>query len=1029
MCWLAVLTLVSSLAGCGGGSSSPQPPPNPAPTINGLSPSSAAAGAAAQTLTINGANFLSSSTVTYNGTAHSATFLSSAQLTISLTAADQAAAGTFPVVVTNPAPGGGPSNAANFAVNNPVPTITTISPTSARVPAGMQTLTIAGTNFVPGSAVTFNGTTYDPVYRSSVQLVVSISSSDVATAGIYPVVVIDAGPGGGPSNAVNFTVTNPAPTITSISPTSVVAGATAQPLIVNGGNFLPSSTVTYNGTPHVATFGTSQRLTISLTAADLATSGTYPVSVTNPSPGGGSSGAVNFSVLQPGAGFLSLTITGLPANVAPIIEITGPNNYQNYYSQNQNIVFSGLTPGTYTVMAAIRSQYLGSNPVYIPMTTGAPATVIANMTATVNVAYSSLTPAWQPIGPLAIPNAAGASGGAGKLQAFAISNANPSLMFTGGGLGPGNSGPYTQAGIYKTVDGGKTWQQANSGLVNCGPVVDALWMDQNNTNTVVAGTSCGIYQSNDAGATWTFKGYASAAAFLQVGTTLYAATSIGVVQSSDSGGTWNLIESTPVPVVVLSAGGGAIYAGLDDGTVLIQPSSVSPWIAVSPTGSSGSTVWSIAANPTNPLNAFVVEWNNSQVPDLYMSADGGTTWNTVGSITCPVQVVAFDPTSGALYAGCDGSLWHSPDGGNTWAQFAGAAWNVRLIVPAAEGVPANILVGSDQGLYLSPDAGNTWQSLNGDITSSILYGVAVNGSTILATAQGYSPISSFDGGATWQQLQGASPPTGESGSVVINPGNPQYAYVFTLAGFQYSTDGGQTFNPVAALPGSKFSNSGNGDLIAVDRASPSTVYAAAADGVYKSTDWGVSWTLQPWPVSQASMVAVDPTDSMTIIVGEEGNAVPGSLLVTHDGAKTWTTPDVSNPCGGSPVSAAFDPSNPQNIFVGMSSSCGGTHFYFAGILSSTDGGTTFTSFSGGLGYGSFFCPNTAVPHIVFDPSGSGIMAAAANSGLFLSSDLGANWISVQGNAVSSCVTQPVFMGGYLYLSTFGEGVIRMPFAY
>ena len=104
-------------------------------------------------------------------------------------------------------------------------------------------------------------------------------------------------------------------------------------------------------------------------------------------------------------------------------------------------------------------------------------------------------------------------------------------------------------------------------------------------------------------------------------------------------------------------------------------------------------------------------------------------------------------------------------------------------------------------------------------------------------------------------------------------------------------------------------------------------------------------------------------------------------------------------------------------------------FLLCGYPEQHDGGTTFTSFSGGLGYGSFFCPNTAVPHIVFDPSGSGIMAAAANSGLFLSSDLGANWISVQGNAVSSCVTQPVFMGGYLYLSTFGEGVIRMPFGY
>jgi hypothetical protein len=87
------------------------------PTITSLSPPSVTVGAPVQTLTINGTNFLSSSTVTYNGTAHTAAFVSSEQLTISLTAADQATVGAFPVVVTNPAPGGA-SNSANFLVGS-----------------------------------------------------------------------------------------------------------------------------------------------------------------------------------------------------------------------------------------------------------------------------------------------------------------------------------------------------------------------------------------------------------------------------------------------------------------------------------------------------------------------------------------------------------------------------------------------------------------------------------------------------------------------------------------------------------------------------------------------------------------------------------------------------------------------------------------------------------------------------------------------------------------------------------------------
>ncbi len=206
----SALCLLMGMAGCGGGggSATTDPPPNnnPAPTVSGISPSSATAGAAAQTLTITGTNFLSGSTVTYNGTAHTATFVSSTQLTISLSASDQATAGTYPVVVTNAAPGGGSSTAVNFTVNNLAPTISSISPTSATAGAAAQTLTINGTNFLSTSTVTYNNVAHSAAFVSATKLTIALSASDQATAGTYAVVVTNPAPGGGASNSADFTV-------------------------------------------------------------------------------------------------------------------------------------------------------------------------------------------------------------------------------------------------------------------------------------------------------------------------------------------------------------------------------------------------------------------------------------------------------------------------------------------------------------------------------------------------------------------------------------------------------------------------------------------------------------------------------------------------------------------------------------------------------------------------------------------------------------------------------------------------------
>ena len=131
---------LACLAGCNGGSSgSPPPPPNPnpAPTAASLNPALTLAGGEGFNVTVTGANFLSSSTVQWNGSPRATTFGSSTSLQAAITAGDIAAAGTAMVTVATPPPGGGTSGALTFAINKPNPVVT-ISPGSAIVAASGQ---------------------------------------------------------------------------------------------------------------------------------------------------------------------------------------------------------------------------------------------------------------------------------------------------------------------------------------------------------------------------------------------------------------------------------------------------------------------------------------------------------------------------------------------------------------------------------------------------------------------------------------------------------------------------------------------------------------------------------------------------------------------------------------------------------------------------------------------------------------------------------------------------------------------------
>ena len=267
---------------------------NPVPGILSMMPNSATAGGAAFTLTVNGSNFVNGSQVLWNGTGLTTTFVNSAQVTAQVPAADIATAGTAQVSVMNPAPGGGTSGTLTFTINNPTVQITTIAPTNKTAGSATFKLTVKGTNFVSGATVQFNGANQTTKFVKSTEVTATITAAEIAKAGTFP--VTETNPGSAASNAVTFTVKNPKPKLTTLSPSSATHGGPAFTLTVNGSNFVQGSVVNWNGSARTTSFVSATKVTAQITAQDIAKAGKAKVTVTNPTPGGGNSNALTFTI-------------------------------------------------------------------------------------------------------------------------------------------------------------------------------------------------------------------------------------------------------------------------------------------------------------------------------------------------------------------------------------------------------------------------------------------------------------------------------------------------------------------------------------------------------------------------------------------------------------------------------------------------------------------------------------------------------------------------------------------------------------
>lgn len=646
---------------------------------------------------------------------------------------------------------------------------------------------------------------------------------------------------------------------------------------------------------------------------------------------------------------------------------------------------AGVAPGSTTISA--RSE-------------GKAGTASVTVSAVPIVSVGS----WTSIGPHHINGRTDVE--SGKLQTLAVFAGDPRIMYAGGGLGSGDEGPVTEAGAFKTTDGGAHWTAIGAGLAD--PMVNALWVDQDNSNVVLAGTEFGgIFKSIDGGMNWALTGNLGATSeFVSASGKVLAATAAGLAQSADLGTTWAVVLPTVSPVRALAAGGGAVVVGLQNGTVMMQSTPTGVWHSATP----GPDVVAVALDASNPTSAYAVI---SCCPGtLAGTSNGGLTWSPIPIPSGP-QAILMTSDTHILYAAGGGFMVSTSNAGQSWTAIPNAIWDNRriFVVPGQ----STIILGTDQGLHGTTNDGGTWTDLSGSISASILTGVAVRDRMILTAVQDFSPIVSFDAGDSWQQpvWTSANAPVGEDGQVLINPANANYCYAFTTAGYQFSTDACRTFNP----PGiSGYVQPGGTNMIAVDGLAPSNVYVASQSGVYRSTDWGVTMTATKWPLAQPTAIAVDPTDSRTIYVGTSS-----ALYQTQDGGTTWSRLSLAGALGY-PTTIAIDPRNAQTVLVGLSVGPGGG----GGVLRSVDRGYTFRAVNTGLAsiVRNFECCGVDVYSVRFN-AGS-VAALATRTGIYVSANFGDTWQNVTGISVPTFFTDVAWDGGYLYAATFGEGVLQAP---
>ncbi len=610
------------------------------------------------------------------------------------------------------------------------------------------------------------------------------------------------------------------------------------------------------------------------------------------------------------------------------------------------------------------------------------------------------------------------------VSSIAINPSNTNIMYIGTGevgsaygrgmVGtPGARSTYGM-GVLKSTNAGTTWSQ--TGLVFTFPQITAVQkvlLNPLNPNTVYAVTSEGTYKSLNAGSTWTLVHGVLMGMDIVINPTdttiLYAAygqrnstSGKGVYKTTNAGTSWTRLVSLDTTnfgrtsLAISPTNPQIVYAGVADGStsqlrgLYKTTNGGTTWTLQTTTNYVNAQGWYdnvIAVHPNGPDTVYCAGL------DIYKSINGGTT----------LTQKAF------WYLGYDQVV---PAGGPEGPpNYAHADHHAIAFHPTNRRI---IYFGCDGGIFASSDGGETFEGRNGGFTTTQFYNGFANSETNASVALGGlqdNGTVKYEGNLSWNKTFG-----GDGGWCGIDPNDPNILYEeYVYLAMSKSTDGGANwFGITSGLA----TGSSNANFIApfVIAPSSSNILYGGALVVYKTTNGGSTWSptnggtnFNGTPVA---CIGVAYTNPNTLIAGTGSGAVGAlfQIFASSNGGTSWTNVTGTNP-NRYPTDISFDP-NSNSIAYLTYSGYGTPHVY-----RTVDAGQTWTNISSNL-------PDIPIQTVVVDPVLTGNLYVGTDLGVYKSTNTGGSW-AVFDNGMPPAMVLDLGISPTnrsLRAATFGNGV-------
>jgi len=600
-----------------------------------------------------------------------------------------------------------------------------------------------------------------------------------------------------------------------------------------------------------------------------------------------------------------------------------------------------------------------------------------------------------------------------SIGAIAVAPSDPNIIYVGSGEGLHRPDLSVGNGIYKSADAGKTW--THLGLRD-GQQIPALAVDPRDPNRVFAAVlghpygpnqERGIYRSADGGQTWQkaiYKDENTGGSDVVIDP-----SNPDVVYAS----MWEAREGPWEDNNMFNGTHGGLFKSTDGGNT---------WRALTSGLQKDLAQIYVAIAPSDPRRLYASVAMSSGKLAVYRSEDAGESWSLatddprpagrIGGGDLPIPKV--DPKNPDIVYSVSTVTMRSADGGKTWAGFRGAPGGddyQNIWINPHDG--NTILLVSDQGALVTVNGGATWSSWYNQPTAQ-LYHVSVTNTFPYLVCGGQQESGSVcissrgnDGAITFRDWH----PVGviEYGYIAPDPLDPDVVYGggrSEVSKFHWSTGQVQNITPIP-LPGGQY-RANRSEPTMFSPVDPHLLYYAT-NVLFKTTDSGSAWQAiskdltrenpgVPASVGELVLKGADKQRGVIYALAPSFKSVntlwagtdDGLLWLTHDGGKNWTdsTPKELTPWSKvTQISAShFDE---ETAYASVSRfRIDDVHPY---IYRTHDGGKTWKLITTGL---PDFGPVDTVRE---DPVRKGLLFAGTENAVWVSFDDGDHWQSLQLN--------------------------------